>query len=141
MHITDVVKNTLIVSLLFWVTTSLISCSEQFSKNADDLYRAIMNELIKNNFCTAIIDCSKKYHFYGENGDRIHLNLYDATDPTVIRTIFGFVSEKGLSVSNGVPITLRAYTKPKDYYLNKLSEIVSPSKPHLELRVEDDAVK
>lgn len=85
----------------------------RFSNQGNALSKALLDELMRKGVCTDNQSCSNATQMYREDGDRIYLNMYGQTDPSLGITVARFILENGLRVADGMPITLRVYSTPK----------------------------
>ena len=89
----------------------------KFSDQGNALYKSLHDELIAKSVCTNFQNCSDALQMYGEDGDRIYLNMYAQTDMNLSGIVVKFIVEKGIKITGGMPITLRVFHKPKTQYL------------------------
>lgn len=95
----------------------LMGMGERYSEQGRALGKAVYEELIRQRFCTDFSDCQKKKPMYGENGDRVRLNLYGIQDRELLSKVFSMVAKDGMGITNGAPITLSAFPGQKADYL------------------------
>ena len=76
----------------------------RFSNQGNVLYKALLDELMRQGVCTDNQSCSNATQMYREDGDRIYLNMYGQTDPRLGITVAKFILENGLRLADGMPI-------------------------------------
>lgn len=90
---------------------------ERYTREGHALGEKVYQTLIQEGFCADLRDCQKKEPLFGEDGDRVHLNIYGITDHRILSVIFAMVVREGMKTTNGVPVTLTAFQKPKKEYM------------------------
>jgi hypothetical protein len=126
-------KYTATVALSFFFTASWAGGG--YSEEGDALSEALRKHIISVGICTAADDCAKVIQILRRDGKTIEMNLYAATDPVVVREVFGFVAANGLRISNGKAITLNAFPKPKESYVNSVKGFRENRNPPLTLQL------
>ena len=90
---------------------------DKFSIQGNALHAALIEDLVKQGVCGDHQSCFNVLQIFGEDGDRIYLNMYAQTDRHLGAIVARFFIEHGLKASGGMPITLRIYSDPKSKYL------------------------
>lgn len=103
--------------LIFFVNSSSFAIGEKYSKQGKNIGKIVYQKLIEVGYCIDIKDCHKKRVLFGEDGDRVHLNIYGITDRKVISEVVSMVVEDGIVSTGGVPISLHFYFKNQDSFL------------------------
>jgi hypothetical protein len=106
-----------VVFIAAFSTSNVFAMGEKYSEQGHALYRRIFLDLREKGYCDEKSLCSSKIHAYGEHGDRVNLNFYGTTDKKIIGAIMECVAKDGLVVTDGVPITIRFYSKSKEELL------------------------
>lgn len=92
-----------------------------FSQQGNAVYRGLIEELIHQKICSDNLSCSTKLNLYRTDGKRIYFNMYGQNDMTLTTNVTIFLIKKGLTLSNGMPITLTVFPKQKEEYVNSNS--------------------
>lgn len=112
-----VVAGLLTVEVAGILMMGIMGPGERYTREGNALSKKVFQTLIQEGFCTDLQDCNKKEPLFGEDGDRVHLNIYGITDHRILSGIFTMVASEGMKTTNGVPITLTAFQKPKKEYM------------------------
>ena len=107
---------------------------DKFSNQGNALHKALIEELVKQKVCEDHQSCFNILQMYGEDGDRIYLNMYAQADKRLSSIVAKFIVEKGLGASSGMPITLRIYSHPKSFQLG-LRSIFNKDEEAIKLEV------
>ena len=105
----------------------LMGMGERYGKQGHTLGGKVYQALIQQGYCVDIDDCHKKAVMFGEDGNRVNLNLYGVEDRKVLSAVFAMVLTEGLEITGGVPITISVFPKPKKEYLGAKSFFQKPS--------------
>lgn len=106
------------------VSLMLMGMGEKYSKQGGRLSNRIVNVLITDGYCQGQ-DC--KGIVLGEHGNRVNLQLYGVRDQKVIASVLSMVAAEGLKITDGVPITIRFFAKPKNELLGLKAFTANPS--------------
>ncbi|HYQ37384.1 MAG TPA: hypothetical protein VER09_00420 [Pseudomonas sp.] len=123
--------------IFFIVVISAISiagCGERYGEEKSRLSPRIYKVLIESGVCASHQDCNSKEVMFGEGGDRIYLNVYGLTDPTVIASIFFAVAAEGRALVGDVPISVAIYKEPKSEHLG-LRRVLGMVTPYAKLEL------
>lgn len=107
-----------------------------FSDEGNRLSTELREHLIRSGLCNDIKTCNEIAPIYRRDGKVAEFNLYLATDPKVVQEVFGFMAANGLRITNGKPIVLSAFPKPKEAYVNSVGGFIKNNKPVASLRLE-----
>lgn len=107
---------------------------DKFSSQGNALYKSLLNELIRQGICTDSQTCFNALQMYGEDGDRIYMNMYAQTDRHLGAIVASFILKSGLTVTGGMPITLRIFRGPKSQYLG-IKSLVGRNEESVKLEV------
>jgi hypothetical protein len=90
---------------------------KDFSKQGNALYKSLVEELIKQRMCTEYQSCFEILQLYSDDGDRIYMNMYGQINTKISSIVISHFIKKGISTTDGMPITLRIFPKPKSEYV------------------------
>lgn len=90
-----------------------------YSDYSDLLIDGLIEYLIKHKICDSDRSCGKMIQTRTEGSKRIYINMYGQTNTIVTSNAVAFFIEEALKISEGTPVTLSAYPKPNDEYMNK----------------------
>lgn len=107
-----------------------------FSEEGNRLSTELDSHLIRSGLCSDVKTCNDAAPIYRRDGTTVEFNLYAATNPQVVQEVFGFIAANGLRITNGKPIVLSAFPKPKEAYVNSISGFIANRKPVASLRLE-----
>lgn len=124
--------------LLAWTLCFALPCfaGSGSSEEGNRLSTELNSHLIRSGLCSDIKTCYDAAPIYWRDGKTVELNLYVATNPQVVQEVFGFIAANGLRITNGKPIALGAFSKPKEAYVNSISGFIANRKPVASLRLE-----
>ncbi len=111
------------VTFLLVLIISGFSCIEQSlagspsSPYVDTLKIELIKVLIRDHVCENDQICREMLYMPTEGYSRIYLNMYGQTDTVLASHVAAFFVEKGLKITEGTPIALRVFPKPKDDYM------------------------
>jgi hypothetical protein len=107
------------ISLL--ITTAFvvgsIGCGEPYRNEGDKLNEEINKELIAQKLCNSTRECNQIFRASSSHGNQLNYSVY-APDKLVLATAFKVVIEKGMEITNGVPISIKVYPKTREEYGN-----------------------
>lgn len=97
-----------------------MGCGEKYSEQGKVLSTAISHELINRGMCANNSDCFNLLPMYGEDGDRVHINFYNVgpINKKALVIAIELVISRGIEITHGVPISIQAFPKPHDEYIN-----------------------
>lgn len=112
----------LLTTALVIFFTSLVFSQASFagggySEQGTALSKALYKELIKQGICTDNQMCWNHLQMYRQDGKRIHLNMYGQKDTLLASKVAAFFVEKGLKITDGMPITFKVFPAQKEHYL------------------------
>ena len=105
---------TFLVGLLF---SQVSFAGGGFTEQGNKLSEALYNELIKKRVCTDNHACFDALQMYGADSKRIYLSMYGQKNMLFASEVVTFLIEKGLKITDGMPITLKVFPAPQSYYL------------------------
>ncbi len=112
-------------AIIFFLAT-LLSCFSYIEQslagsNTSPYIGILKNELIealvKDHVCKDREKCREILHMRGEGYSKIYLNMYDQADTLLASHVAEFFITKGLKITEGTPIALRVFPKPKSEYM------------------------
>ena len=112
-----IVAGLLMVDVAGILMMRIMGPGERYTREGHALGKKVYQTLIQEGFCADLRDCQKKEPLFGEHGDRVYLNIYGITDHRILSAIFTMVVSEGRKTTNGAPITLTAFQKPKKEYM------------------------
>ena len=94
-------------------------CGERYKNEGNRLKEEINRELIAQHLCLSVSECNKIFVTYSGHDNHVNFSFY-APDRFVLAVVFKFLIEKGIIITNGVPISIKVYPKPIEEYKNNL---------------------
>jgi hypothetical protein len=111
-----------------------VMSGDKFSEQGSALTKLMYEELINKGICADRQSCFNLVQMYREDGDRIYLNMYAQTNMSLSSVVAQFMVEKGIKITDGKPITLRIFSKPKTEHLG-LKSIFGPRGESIKLEI------
>ena len=105
-----------VISLYLLAFSTTAMSGERFSEQGSELYRRLVDDLVKNANCRSVQECGIRLQIFGEDGDRVNFNMYAQVDNSLCVKVVEFLLIKGLAITRGIPITLKVYSAPKAQY-------------------------
>lgn len=127
------VRPLLVFLIVLFLGSSLMGCGEKYTEQGNALAQEINRELIGRGLCKNSRDCFDLLPMYGEHGDQVYFNFYgvNAGNRRAFTIVIELVMSRGMEITKGVPITIQAFPKPHEEYVNNFSS----KKPVLKLEV------
>lgn len=88
-----------------------------FSSEGNKLYKSLANHLIEKGVCIDYGSCWEKTNIYREDDTKIRINMYNQKSKNLASVVAQFLIENGISITEGKPITLKAFSESKDKHL------------------------
>lgn len=118
-------KLTIALAAIFVMASgSALGLGEKYSEQGKELGAEIYIVLNKYGYCEKRDGCSGV--LFGEHGNRVNIHLYGLTDMRIIGAVVGYVAERGMDITKGVPITIEIYREQKEKTTGFRSFIVDP---------------
>lgn len=113
------------VSILIVLSITICGCGEKYARQGELLSAAIKRNHEKER-CLSSENCWSNFEVFGEHGNRVNINIYGVDSEKDISGTLMFVSENGLRITGGVPISLRFFREKKEDLLNE-SKFATPT--------------
>jgi hypothetical protein len=107
----------LLIATVFAI--SLTGCGEPYRNEGNKLSEEINKELMIKKQCNSTQECNKIFRAFAGHDTHVSFSVY-APDRQVLAIVFKFLIEKGIIITNGVPIFIKVYPKPNEEYENNL---------------------
>ncbi len=105
----------LLIATVFAI--SITGCGEPYRNEGDKLNEEIHKELIAQKMCNSTRECNQVFRASSSHDSQLNYSVY-APNKLVLATAFKVVIEKGMKITNGVPISIKVYPKTREEYGN-----------------------
>lgn len=125
--------------LLVFITINSLevrAMGERYTKQGGNLSIAINKMLIQDGYCKTNKECFELLPGYGGHGDKVRFSFYQIEDSNseAFLSIISLVMKEGMSITEGVPISILGFRETHQEYL-KSGVFLNSVKPFFVLEI------
>lgn len=117
------------VNFILWTVGALVILSissacdlpirDRHEEEGARLALEIHEFLKEENICSSPMECKKLFSTYRRHGNKVNLNIYGVNNKKsneAVLKVFELVLNRGVIITDGVPITIRVFSKSREEY-------------------------